>query len=83
MYTRLMATIDRRLALIASSAQRSATIDMVGRGHVGLPLELGYVAAGYRVLGFAIDADEVKAQALLTINRRKRYREPSDKLVKA
>ena len=39
--------------------ERSAVIGIVGLGYVGLPLMLRFTDAGYRVLGFDIDADKV------------------------
>ena len=39
--------------------RRTATIGIVGLGYVGLPLALTAVAAGFRVLGFDIDAPRV------------------------
>ena len=38
---------------------KTALIGIVGLGYVGLPLLLRYVEAGYRVLGFDIDADKI------------------------
>lgn len=38
---------------------RTAVIGVFGLGYVGLPLMLRFVAAGFRVLGFDIDADKV------------------------
>ena len=40
---------------------RSAVIGIVGLGYVGLPLVLGFVARGFRVLGLDIDESKVKA----------------------
>ena len=40
---------------------RSAVIGIVGLGYVGLPLVLGFVARGFRVIGFDIDESKVKA----------------------
>lgn len=45
--------------LIEKLNNRAALIGIVGLGYVGLPLLLRYVEAGYRVLGFDIDADKV------------------------
>jgi UDP-N-acetyl-D-glucosamine dehydrogenase len=39
--------------------QRSARVGIVGLGYVGLPLAETFAWAGYRVLGFDIDADKV------------------------
>ena len=40
---------------------RSAVIGIVGLGYVGLPLVLGFVARGFRVIGLDIDESKVKA----------------------
>ena len=40
---------------------RSAVIGIVGLGYVGLPLVLGFVARGFRVMGLDIDESKVKA----------------------
>jgi UDP-N-acetyl-D-glucosamine dehydrogenase len=45
--------------LIEKLNNRTALIGIVGLGYVGLPLLLRYVEAGYKVLGFDIDADKV------------------------
>ena len=47
--------------LLRKLAGRSAVIGVVGLGYVGLPLALRYAEAGYRVVGFDIDAEKVKA----------------------
>lgn len=46
--------------LIEKLDNRTALIGIIGLGYVGLPLLLRYVEAGYRVLGFDIDADKVE-----------------------
>ncbi|MDB4387477.1 nucleotide sugar dehydrogenase [Akkermansiaceae bacterium] len=40
---------------------RSAVIGVVGLGYVGLPLILAYIRAGFRVVGFDIDASKITA----------------------
>lgn len=40
---------------------RSATLAVLGLGHVGLPLAAALVRAGYRVLGYDVDAARVAA----------------------
>ena len=40
---------------------RAAVIGVVGLGYVGLPLVLGFVARGFRVIGMDIDEGKVKA----------------------
>ena len=47
--------------LLRKLAGRSAVIGVVGLGYVGLPLALRYAEAGYRVVGFDIDSEKVKA----------------------
>lgn len=47
---------DRVLSALTS---RNATIGIVGLGYVGLPLVLRYCEAGYRVIGFDIDAEKI------------------------
>ena len=47
--------------LLRKLAGRSAFIGVVGLGYVGLPLALRYAEAGYRVVGFDIDSEKVKA----------------------
>jgi UDP-N-acetyl-D-glucosamine dehydrogenase len=45
--------------LINRLENRTAVIGIVGLGYVGLPLMLRYVAVGFKVLGFDIDAAKV------------------------
>jgi UDP-N-acetyl-D-glucosamine dehydrogenase len=47
-------------ALIAHFSQRQALIGVVGLGYVGLPLSLAAGGAGFRVLGFDINAERVE-----------------------
>jgi UDP-N-acetyl-D-glucosamine dehydrogenase len=47
-------------ALIARLRAKQSTIGIVGMGYVGLPLALTFTRAGYRVLGFDIDAHKVE-----------------------
>ncbi len=47
--------------LIAKIESKGATVGIVGLGYVGLPLGLGFVAKGHRVLGLDIDANKVDA----------------------
>src|SRR4051794_39756627 len=46
-------------ALASAFRERRATIGVVGLGYVGLPLALTAAKAGFRVLGFDIDAARV------------------------
>ncbi len=40
---------------------RSARIGVIGLGYVGLPLAVEFVAAGFEVIGFDIDAEKIRA----------------------
>ncbi len=46
-------------ALRQAIADRSATVAVLGLGSVGLPLSAAFVRAGFRVLGFDVDAERV------------------------
>jgi UDP-N-acetyl-D-glucosamine dehydrogenase len=46
-------------SLVAAYAERRATIGVIGLGYVGLPLSLAAAHAGFRVLGFDINAERV------------------------
>ena len=48
-----------KAALINKFEDRSATIGIFGLGYVGLPLLLRYCEAGFKVIGFDIDAEKV------------------------
>ena len=48
-------------ALLKQIQDRKATIGIVGMGYVGLPLVRTFARAGFRVLGFDIDAAKIKA----------------------
>lgn len=50
----LVAALKRRIV------DRTALAGVIGLGYVGLPLSLALVKAGYRVLGFDIDAEKVR-----------------------
>jgi len=47
-------------ALIAKGRDRTALCGIVGLGYVGLPLVIEFVRAGYRVLGFDVNAKVVE-----------------------
>jgi UDP-N-acetyl-D-glucosamine dehydrogenase len=49
------------MTLLQRLSTREAVIGIVGLGYVGIPLALRFSAAGFRVLGFDIDADRVRA----------------------
>ncbi len=42
-------------------ASRDLTVGVVGLGYVGLPLVIGFAEAGYRAVGFDVDAERVAA----------------------
>lgn len=46
-------------ALLAKLASRSATVLVVGLGHVGLPLGLALAESGFPVLGLDVDPDKI------------------------
>ena len=45
--------------LISRLEDKTAVIGIIGLGYVGLPLLLGFIEAGYRVLGFDTDKDKI------------------------
>jgi UDP-N-acetyl-D-glucosamine dehydrogenase len=55
-----MAPIDHRANLIARFNARDATVGVVGLGYVGLPLVRAMHEAGFRVVGFDIDAGKIE-----------------------
>jgi UDP-N-acetyl-D-glucosamine dehydrogenase len=40
---------------------REARVGVIGLGYVGLPLALTFARAGFRVTGFELDAEKVRA----------------------
>lgn len=48
-------------SLIAGFRDHTATIGVIGLGYVGLPLVIAFSDAGFRVLGFDIDAAKVES----------------------
>lgn len=48
-------------ALYAKIADQSAVIGVIGMGYVGLPLAVAAWRAGFRVIGFDVDADKISA----------------------
>ena len=48
-------------AFVARAAKRDLTIGILGLGYVGLPLAEAFLNAGFRVLGFDVDANKVDA----------------------
>lgn len=49
------------MELKKKAEDKSLVIGVVGLGYVGLPLVLGYVAEGYRVIGFDVDGRKIKS----------------------
>ena len=47
--------------LIRKIENKTAVIGVVGLGYVGLPLALRFTETGFRVIGFDIDSDKIKA----------------------
>ncbi len=47
-------------ALLAKIEQKQALVGIIGMGYVGLPLAQAFVAGGYSVIGFDIDAQKVE-----------------------
>lgn len=47
--------------LYAKIADQSAVIGVIGMGYVGLPLAVAAWRAGFRVIGFDVDADKISA----------------------
>ncbi len=47
--------------LLEKIQSRSATVGVIGLGYVGLPLALVFEEAGFRVVGFDIDAKKPQA----------------------
>jgi UDP-N-acetyl-D-glucosamine dehydrogenase len=48
------------LPLEDAIVDKTATVGVVGLGYVGLPLTRAFIAAGYRTIGFDVDADKVR-----------------------
>jgi UDP-N-acetyl-D-glucosamine dehydrogenase len=47
-------------SLLAHIEDRSAAVGIIGLGYVGLPLARAFAAAGFRVIGFDVDAEKVR-----------------------
>ena len=60
---RLEAINQHAAALVERFASRTALVGVIGLGYVGLPLALRFSEAGFRVLGFDIDATKAAAIA--------------------
>src|SRR5438094_6814994 len=50
---------DTFAQLLARVRDKTATVGIIGLGYVGLPLARAFATAGFRVLGFDIDAAKV------------------------
>jgi UDP-N-acetyl-D-glucosamine dehydrogenase len=50
---------DHPNQLLEKTASQSALVGVIDVGYLGLPLALAFVDKGFRVLGFAVDADKV------------------------
>jgi UDP-N-acetyl-D-glucosamine dehydrogenase len=50
-------------AFVARAKARDLTVGVIGLGYVGLPLTEAFLAAGFRVLGFDVDAAKIEAIA--------------------
>ncbi len=48
------------MTLLDKITKRSATVGVIGLGYVGLPLVIQFVKAGYKSIGFDVDAEKVK-----------------------
>ena len=65
--TSFLPSVNRTLApetgcpLFRSVTQASAVVGVIGQGYVGLPLGLVFCEAGFRVVGFDVDARKVTA----------------------
>ena len=55
--------MSRLQDLAARIDSREATIGVIGLGYVGLPLAVAFARAGFRVTGFELDAEKVRALA--------------------
>jgi UDP-N-acetyl-D-glucosamine dehydrogenase len=55
--------MSRLQDLSARIDAREATIGVIGLGYVGLPLAVAFARAGFRVVGFELDAEKVRALA--------------------
>ena len=54
-----MSTTSEPTSLQEAIARKTATVGVVGLGYVGLPLIRAFVDAGYRTMGFDVDASKV------------------------
>lgn len=48
-------------SLLAKITSREAQVGIIGMGYVGLPLALTFIEKGFRVLGFDVDPEKVRA----------------------
>ncbi len=55
-----MPAVPSRESLKRAIADKKAVVGVVGLGYVGLPLIRAFVAAGFRTIGYDVDAEKVK-----------------------
>ena len=55
--------MSRLTELVERVEAREARIGVIGLGYVGLPLALAFAREGFRVTGFELDAEKVRAIA--------------------
>ena len=48
------------MVLLEKIKKRNATVGVIGLGYVGLPLIIQFVKAGYKAIGFDVDAEKIK-----------------------
>jgi UDP-N-acetyl-D-glucosamine dehydrogenase len=48
------------MILLDKIRKRNATVGVIGLGYVGLPLVIQFVKAGYKTIGFDVDAEKIK-----------------------
>ncbi|MBN2575121.1 MAG: nucleotide sugar dehydrogenase [Deltaproteobacteria bacterium] len=57
-----LSSVEARMdSFIARVKSKSALVGVIGQGYVGLPLALVFAEAGFRTIGFDVDADKIAA----------------------